>query len=149
MYVHIILYDRRLSEIVLYHAMLSLWSDPILFVPGDPILFSTGDPILFSLGDPILFFRGEPPGGHTWSFPNFKFGGNVISYLIGGYRCALSFEACVTKWSRPSKKACVPVFFFQREKALGRRVEQELLALLWRLWYPFASAPSLTNHLYK
>ena len=64
--------------------MLSLWSDPILFSSGNPILFSTGDPILFSLGDPILFFRGEPAGDRAWAFPNFRFGGNVISYLGGG-----------------------------------------------------------------
>ena len=43
MYVHIILYYRRLFDIVLYHPMLCLGSDPILFSSGNPILFSSGN----------------------------------------------------------------------------------------------------------
>ena len=60
MYVHNILYDRRLSDIILYHPMLSLRSDPILLSKGDSILFPTSDPILSALGNPLHSFQGNP-----------------------------------------------------------------------------------------
>ena len=76
MYVHIIWYYRRLSDIVWYHPMHSLWSDPILFPRVTPYFFHWGTPYFFG--------GGEPPGDRAWAFPNFKFGGNVIPYLGGG-----------------------------------------------------------------
>ena len=73
MYVHDILYDRGRCDIMLYHPMLPLRSEPILFSLVTPILSSCGDPILFCGGDPQVTAHGHFPtsslGGtssHTW-----------------------------------------------------------------------------------
>ena len=104
MYLHIILYDRRLFDIVLYHPTPCLGSDPILFSSGNlwgsPEATNMGLPKEKSMGLPREKSMGLPQtlkSDFLWGYPRLKIwvlGGGMRGFPCGGTDALHEFPAC-------------------------------------------------------
>ena len=84
MYAHIILYDRRWSDVILYHPMHSLYSDPILFSRVTPYFFPRVTPYFLHWGTPYFFSGGNPQVTAHGHFPTLSLGGTSSHTWEGG-----------------------------------------------------------------